>query len=190
LLTRGDAAAEKKNFGGHAGLRAASAADRPPLLFRRRELDEGWDDEVLGAIESPMAVVGVVLNAVDDPLTKDGQLSFPWKLETIRPLRALLDSAARSGRVVVLASDHGHVLETGTTLRSGADGERWRTAVGDLQADEMLFEGPRVLSGGGRVILPWSERVRYGMAERMAERNPVSVCLLATVSTNGRETLG
>lgn len=63
----------------------------------------------------------------------------------------------------MLASDHGHVIERGSELRSsaGGGGERWRPA-GALEAGEVMIEGPRVLAPGGRCILAWDERVRYG----------------------------
>lgn len=161
-LVRGDANVEKQRFTQSPVLREVCRADYGPQLVHRAELDSAWDSQLLSRIESDKyKVIGVVVNAVDDHLAKDGQLSYAWKLETIRPLRALLDAAARAGRVVVLASDHGHVLETGSELRAGEGGERWRPGS-DPSQHERLFEGSRVLLGNGRVVLPWSEKVRYG----------------------------
>ena len=108
-------------------------------------------------------VVGVVINAVDDHLAKGDQVRVPWTARHIRPIEELLDVCRSSGRVVVLASDHGHVLERETELRDVEGAERWRPATGVPADDEILFEGPRVVTEGRRLLAPWSERVRFGM---------------------------
>lgn len=58
-------------------------------------------------------------------------------------------------------ADHGHVLERGTDLRPGGEGagDRWRT--GTPGEGEVALEGQRVLLGGGAVVVPWTERLRY-----------------------------
>ena len=168
-VTSGNAAKEKDGFSRHDGLRSAGAAGAPPVLFHKGDLREagaaGVSPRVAAAIADPeQRVVGVVINAVDDHLAKGDQARFPWTARHIRPLEELLEACRASGRVVVLASDHGHVLERGTTLRDVADGaERWRPADGAPADDEMLLQGPRVVAEGGRLLAPWSERVRFGM---------------------------
>mgnify|MGYP003383331075 CR=1 FL=1 len=109
--------------------------------------------------------MGVVLNAVDDHLLKGDQLRVTWTLANLQPLRTLLEAAAAAGRLVVLTSDHGHISERELATRSYADaGERTRPATSSPQADEVVLQGPRVLSPfGEKLIAPWSERVRYGM---------------------------
>jgi hypothetical protein len=69
--------------------------------------------------------------------------------------------------LVVLISDHGHVLDCQAQGRPFKDnlagGERWRSANGIATVDELKVEGSRVMTKGHRLIAPWSERVRYGI---------------------------
>ena len=175
-LIQGDASLEKSEFASHAEMRGVSGVDAPPVLFHRAALDslESWEEGILPSIESPrQKIVGVVVNAVDDHLARDGQLHLSWKVDTIRPLPALLEHAARAERAVIIVGDHGHVLDLGSEQRtlvqpsdplaSGNCGERWRTtATGEPAEGEIGVRGRRVLAGGGHVVVPWSERIRYG----------------------------
>ena len=168
-ITSGNASKEKDGFSRHDGLRSACAPGAPPALFHKGDLREtgaaGVSPRVAAAIADPdHRVVGVVINAVDDHLAKGDQVRVPWTARHIRPLEDLLEACRSCGRAVVLVSDHGHVLERGTTLRDVAEGaERWRRANGAPAADEVLLQGPRVVAEGGRLLAPWSERVRFGM---------------------------
>jgi hypothetical protein len=112
-------------------------------------------------------VVGAVINAVDDHLARGDQLRLRWTADLIGPLGGLLDAARDAGRAVVLASDHGHVLDRDCAYRpQETDSRRYRPDDGTLAAGEVLLRGPRVLSPwGDRVIVPWSERVRYGVKQ-------------------------
>ena len=164
----GNAAVEKEGFAGHAGLRAACAPAAPPLLFHKGDLREagaaGVAPAVAAAVGDPeRRVVGVVINAVDDHLVKGDQVRAEWTAGRIRPVDDLLGLCSAAGRAVVLASDHGHVLERDTELRAGDGPERWRAAGGAPAADEALIEGPRVVAPGRRLRAPWSDRVRFGM---------------------------
>jgi hypothetical protein len=124
-------------------------------------------DEVRRLVADPdQRVVGVVVNAVDDHLARGQQLRVGWDLVSLRPLSWLLDAAAEAGRVVVLTADHGHVLDGGRSRYqplAGVGGERWRTAPPPPGGGEVEITGPRVLLGGGRVILPADDRLRYGV---------------------------
>ncbi len=131
-------------------------------LFHKADLSAG--DELRDAIgNSDIRVVGVVVNAIDDMLDKGGQVAGEWTLERIGPLGGLLGAAAESGRALVLAADHGHVVERGSELRSHSEGGvRWRSPEsGDAGDGELLFKGRRVMMGGGAAILPTIERLRY-----------------------------
>lgn len=131
-------------------------------LFHKAEVTE--DAELRDAMaDSSVRVVGVVVNAIDDLLDKGGQVSFEWTLERIGPLQALLDAAAAAGRAVVLASDHGHVLERGGEHRGASSGgARWRPAEGESAGHgEVALHGRRVLEGGGSLILTATEGLRY-----------------------------
>jgi hypothetical protein len=167
-LRVGNSAAEKQGFAAHAGLLAASRRGVPPCLFHKGELVEagatGVSDVVRKAIrDANRKVVGVVLNAVDDHLAKSEQLRLAWGVHQFHYLDALLAEAQLANRAVVLTSDHGHIVEAGTSQLAGGKDERWRSADGDLAAEEVMFEGPRVapLTGVERMVAPWSETVRY-----------------------------
>ncbi|WP_152814798.1 BREX-2 system phosphatase PglZ [Georgenia subflava] len=109
-------------------------------------------------------VVGVVLNTIDDALAKDDPEGTRWSLDRIQHLRPLLDRAILAGRVVVLTSDHGHVVERGSEGRAvaGAD-SRWRpTSTGPAAGGEVEVSGSRVLAAGGAAVLALDEDLRYG----------------------------
>ena len=168
-ITSGNAPKEKDGFSRHDGLRSACAPNAPPVLFHKGDLREtgaaGVSPRVAAAIADPdHRVVGVVINAVDDHLAKGDQVPVPWTARHIGPLEDLLEACRSCRRAVALVSDHGHVLERGTTLRDITEAaERWRPANGAPADDEVLLEGPRVVAEGGRLLAPWSERVRFGM---------------------------
>jgi hypothetical protein len=117
------------------------------------------------AIKKPGSnIVAVVLNTVDDTLAKHDPDGTEWTIDAVQHLSPLLDAAAANDRIVVLTSDHGHVVERGGESRflAGAD-NRWRTtSSGPSADDEVLVTGRRVLAAGGSVILPATEALRYG----------------------------
>ena len=115
------------------------------------------------ALADESAVVGVVLNTVDDALDhgREGDRTG-WRLADITYLPDLLDAARSYARPVVLVADHGHVLDRGGSAGVAADGvesARWRT--GEPNDGEIALSGPRVLLGDGRVVVPWREEIRY-----------------------------
>ena len=165
----GGGAQEKAAFARHPELLAASQKSRPPVLFHKADLTGGAALGLAAAVREALGdarrkVVGVVLNAVDDHLAKSEQLQLLWQSDRIRFLPELLHEAHAAGRVVVLTSDHGHVLEMdGVKLPGDADG-RWRSA-GQPPADleiEVTGDRVRAAAGSGRIVVPWSETVRYG----------------------------
>ncbi|MDB5350150.1 MAG: PglZ protein [Planctomycetota bacterium] len=168
--TVGDAAVEARNFEANPHLKACCDKKHPPVLFHKKEVTEGArgavGDELSGAILSPTRkVVGVVLNAIDDRLAGAQQIRDDWTIGRIGPLGPLLKLARDSGRVVILASDHGHVWHRPDARHVSAEGGgRWRPTGGALAEDEILLAGNRVRDGlgGHSVVVPWSERVRYG----------------------------
>ena len=68
-----------------------------------------------------------------------------------------------AGRVVVFVSDHGHLLDDETRINRNEFGDRWRGDDQKAGEGEIVLAGARVGANGGRVIVPWSERTRYGM---------------------------
>ncbi|CAB4895749.1 unannotated protein [freshwater metagenome] len=165
-LKTGGQSDEKTGFREHPALTATGSAARAPELFHKADLTAGHGGlapPVLEAIAGGGRVVGAVVNAIDDHLSRDDQLTAPWSVTHIRPLEKLLDAARDAGRLVVVASDHGHVLERDGTKRptGGEDGERWRSASTAADDGEVFVEGPRVLAPGGRAVLAVDEQIRY-----------------------------
>jgi hypothetical protein len=167
-LRRGQAADELQGFTTHPRLVAASHAGFMPKLFHKAALegdsDSGLATEVRAALDDrKQRIVGIVINAVDDYLDKGDQIDAVWTLQHIRALEPILAEASAAGRFVILLSDHGHVLDRHTESREGADGLRWRRSDGSVAKEELEIVSPRVVvPEGGRVVVPWSERLRYG----------------------------
>ncbi|GAA3213051.1 BREX-2 system phosphatase PglZ [Microbacterium terregens] len=119
---------------------------------------------VTDAIADPgRKLVGVVLNTIDDALATAEVDSLRWHIDQIANLSALLAAARDAGRIVILTSDHGHMVERGSELRSapGAVARFRDPATGAVQGDEVLVSGPRVLVPGGVSVLAVSDGVRF-----------------------------
>ncbi len=166
-LVSGHAADEQAGFTGHPSLRAVPGP--PPRLFHKAMLTtaggEALAPDLRDAVADPaQRVVGVVINAVDDHLSRGQQIRVEWTTESVAPLGDLLVEAAAAGRTVVLVSDHGHVLDEGRVVQHGVAeaGERWRPADRPPVDGEVAVSGPRVLLGGGSIVAPASELIRYG----------------------------
>lgn len=168
-LRRGQASDEVQGFAAHPATVAASQPGFAPRLFHKAALEGDEDSSLAGEIRNALAdkrqrFVGIVINAVDDHLDKGDQTDPVWNLQHIRVLEPILAEAGEAGRLVVLLSDHGHVLDRQTEFREGTDGLRWRRATGDLRKDEVEVSSPRVvIPEGHRIVAPWSEHLRYGL---------------------------
>ncbi|MEZ5941186.1 MAG: BREX-2 system phosphatase PglZ [Planctomycetaceae bacterium] len=171
-LRQGSKEIEQKQFEKHSGLLKYCRSGSPPILFHKAGLSETEDTVLAAEVRKEIAsthrrVVGVVVNAVDDHLLKGEQIDTRWSRDEIKVLPALLHEARIARRLVVLLSDHGHVLDCHAKGRVYQDelagGERWRTDVGTPESDEFVIEGSRVVPKGHRIIAPWSEGVRFGV---------------------------
>ena len=167
-LREGTAQDEIKGFANHPALNPGGDSKDAPVLFHKIDVadsnDASLSEEVRKKILSKShKVVGVVINAVDDHLLKGDQTDSIWKAECIRALPALLYEAGNAGRVVAIMSDHGHVLENGTTAIPDGEGERWRLSSDSVNEGEIRITGSRVLADGADdVIALWTEKARYG----------------------------
>ena len=171
-LRQGSQSTEKSNFPKHAELLHHSQTSHPPVLFHKNELqsrdETSLSNEVVKAIESKkQRVVGAVINAVDDFLMKGEQLDIRWDKDGIKVLPQLLYEAKSAGRMVVLLSDHGHILDRETKQHKFEGGERWRH-VADPSAKasegEIVISGDRcVIPETHELIVPWSEKIRYSI---------------------------
>lgn len=163
----GTAPTEADGFRSNPTLKALGGP--APVLFHKARLatagGEALAPELRAALVDPtQRVVGVVINAIDDHLNRGMQVRVAWNANTVVPMRELLAEAAAGGRTVVLTSDHGHVLDEKRSVQRGiADpGERWRSAAKPAGEQEITITGPRVLLGGGTVVMPTSDTLRYG----------------------------
>ena len=96
-------------------------------------------------------------------MTSSTRVGAPWNAASVHRLLDLLTVARESDRLVVLASDHGHVHERGSRLESDASGGvRWRCSPRLADDNEVELTGPRVLLGEGRIVAAWNEKLRYG----------------------------
>nr|WP_286178347.1 BREX-2 system phosphatase PglZ [Rhodopirellula sp. JC639] len=167
LLTHGAQDVEERNFREHKALAKTCDKRYPPVLFHKNDLTEGNRGSISESLSKKVLsqvhkVVGVVINAIDDRLANAQQVIDRWSLSRISPLGSLLRLARDSGRVVILASDHGHVWHRpdGRNRRHD-ESSRWRVNDGKCHEDEIVIEGERVVVGGNTIIVPWSESVYY-----------------------------
>jgi hypothetical protein len=168
-LKQGKAADEKKGFAALPALLAECRSSFPPVLFHKdalRQQDSILADGVRAAITSTQnQVIGVVVNAIDDYLAKGEQIDIQWSQDAIKLLTILLHEAKSANRLVILLSDHGHVLDHQTVKMAKQPlegGARWRFAAGNPEVGELQISGSRVLSpDSNTVIAPWTERLRY-----------------------------
>jgi len=199
-LVSGAQNVEKKGFQENPELRQWK-----PVLFHKDEVGSSGADlseELRLAVgKNERKIVGVVLNVIDDSLGGPEQRSFRWNLQDIPVLQTLLSEAKSAGRVVVLASDHGHVLDHGSKLSRKADSaDRWRPAAVDASPaeGELLVKGNRVLVEGSRLIAPFCEMLRYTANRRLGYHGgltsqecvaPVAVLAPALMTIEGWEIL-
>jgi hypothetical protein len=169
-LTSGDQAVEKGNFEDQPALKGCCDKRYPPLLFHKKKVTEGSrgavaEDLSRAVLSQNHRIVGVVLNAIDDRLRSAQQIRDNWTINRIGPLGSLLKLARDSGRVVILASDHGHVWHRPDSRTfSSETGSRWRPNEGAVQEGELVLLGSRVRDGreGNAVIVLWTETIYYG----------------------------
>jgi hypothetical protein len=169
VLTKGDAAVEKRNFETNPALRQVCDKKYPPVLFHKKEVTEGSrgvvsDDLSKAVLSLNNRVVGVVINAIDDRLNGAQQIRDNWSIDRIGPLARLLTLARDSGRVVVLAADHGHVWHRpDARLLDSEVSTRWRPKSDELHEGEISISGERVRDEAGlnAIIVPWTETIYY-----------------------------
>jgi hypothetical protein len=142
------------------------------VLFHKKPLDSsrlGYAvaDDVGAAIDDleGRRLVTCVLNTIDDALDRSDPAGTDWGADAVKHLMPLLDRARLAGRVVVITSDHGHVVERrqGTQKpHEGISSGRSRPAAAPAGDGEVLVAGRRVLEHDGHAVLAVDERLRYG----------------------------
>lgn len=163
-LTSGDQKVERAGFGSASALVEAGHGQRP-RLFHKSDLGtvEGQvAPEVRDVVGDPsQRVVGVVVNGVDDHLDKGSQLRLADGLDGVPVLAPLLEAAAHARRIVVLTSDHGHILGADQRVEPASGGERFRVTDAPAKPYEVELTGGRVLRGEHRIVAAAEDTVRY-----------------------------
>jgi hypothetical protein len=167
---------EKVEFGRNQRLQEVLGSQSKPQLFLKTDLTAagqiGLAPEVQTAILNRRnRVVAVVVNAMDDLLAAGDQVAVAWGIDTIKPLRELLYAARDSERVVLVTSDHGHVLDRNSRqLRTDVPdvGDRYRAPSGPLSEGELEFKGRRVQQamGAAGVVCLTKRDFRYQAKKR------------------------
>lgn len=176
-----DTSADEKRFAANTALRKVS--DTEPKLFLQASLNAAGSitDVIRRKIDDRgERVVGIVLNAIDDWLSAGIGQAPAWNVGSIHALPSLLEAARKARRVVLFASDHGHVpgaqLEHEKAATSG--GARWRAlhvgarGEGTVLADhEVAFRKDRAWAppGAEGVVLLADEHHRYSTQRRAGE---------------------
>jgi hypothetical protein len=167
---------EKMELGRNQRLLEVLGSQSKPLLFVKADLTAagqlGLAPEVQAAILNRRnRMVAVVVNAMDDLLGAGDQVAVSWGIDSIKPLRELLHVARDSERVVLVTSDHGHVLDRNSRqLPTDVPdvGDRYRAARGSLSDGELEFKGRRVQQamGPAGVICLTKRDFRYQSKKR------------------------
>lgn len=151
---------------------AAVCPKNKPRLFLKGELSETGrsvlSEEVRDCLEDTKnQVVSILLNVVDDQLSGSDQLKIDWKIDSIRLLAQILESASASERTIILTSDHGNVIELNQTRKIGekiSGGDRYREDGDLIEPDhEIRISGKRVEQATGEpaLIAAATELIRY-----------------------------
>ena len=171
-LQTGKSTVEKAQFSSNPLLLPFCRAKHPPRLFHKDALNQIDDHHLAEEVRSHIAskdnqIIAVVLNAIDDALSKTDQIDIHWTSEMIKPLLTLLHEASLAQRTVILASDHGHIVEISTQYKSANNGERWRINNQPQEAGELLVSGSRILIPESQTLIaPWTEKIRYSIKKQ------------------------
>ena len=171
-LGEGVANDEKKAFAGHPALKSLASTQYPPILFHKHDLQQPGSGALSSAVREVIAgqehrVVAAVINAIDDDLGSGAQVALHWSVAAVHLLRQILEAARESGRLLVMTSDHGHVLDHDMTYRATAsEAERFKPGDAKVESGELRVQGQRVAQSGQAVVLPWSEKIRYAAKKK------------------------
>jgi PglZ domain len=161
------------------------------VLFHKNDLVNFANSDVAREIGNERRrIVAIVVNAIDDMLSGSEQTTESWSLRRIAILQAILAEAELAGRTVILTSDHGHVVEFGTTRLAQPDAsDRWREGKPESE-DEIALAGPRVLAGASVVALA-TERSRYALKSHNGYHGGVTPqeCIVPLVVLDQQENL-
>ena len=164
-VDKGGSFVEKKGFSKH------KSWQKEAVLFHKKELQKEAFSSAL--TDHQIQTIAIVLNVIDEQLDGTDQLTIDWANQDIPSLRESLE-ANNHERMVVLLSDHGHVLDAGSETKriqfekkSSYYGQRWRTSETPPQNGEMIFPNHHLSKlYGSDIIMPVIEGIRYGHPHR------------------------
>ena len=198
-ISRGNSDFEVRAFAENHELLPACKSGKPPKVFHKASLNPGEDSDLAKTVRETIAdtsfvVVATVVNAIDDHLAKGQQIDARWSQDGIKTLSLLLHEAKATGRLVLLVSDHGHVLDTKSRYENfPGGGERWRLDTGSVNEFECRVTGSRVV-GESSVIAPWTDSVRYSSSKKNGYHGGVNpqemVVPIALLSPDGQLPMG
>lgn len=175
-LDAGRRGIEKAEFRGNQKLAELAGGAVRPQLFVKGDLSTGdqlglASDVSAAILNSRCRLVGVVVNAMDDLLAASDQVALAWDIDSIKPLRELLHAARESERLVVITSDHGHVLDANSQqvgTSSGESGDRYRAPTASLGDGEVRIAGRRIQQATGQpeVVCLAKKGLRYQTKKR------------------------
>lgn len=182
FLQKGGAAEEKKAFSAHPELKKLASTKFPPTVFHKPDLVQAGSGALSSDVRSKLAnteyrVLAAVINAIDDQLSSSSQVSVDWTLKRLSLVRQVLEAAREAGRVVIITSDHGHVLDHDSFYHqsSSDNGERYQLASDNVSEHEIALKGKRVVTADNVVVLPWTERLRYTKSKSMGYHGGASL---------------
>ncbi|KQY36817.1 phage resistance protein [Nocardia sp. Root136] len=167
-LMKGDQKTEQRLFPTHSfwGSKRAAVFHKADL---RSKPGERFGADLNAALNDPDCHVAVVLNTIDDRLAKEAKLDDSgWEAREVGDLRALASAATAQGMVVLITSDHGHVIDRhGETVpAAGIESARHRLPAAEFDRraeNEILLHGPRVVwpEPGAAIVALWDNDSRY-----------------------------
>ena len=182
VLSQGDSANEKSAFKAHSALKQTSSTKYPPELFHKKDIQKSGSGALDSQVREKLAgtqhrVLGLVINGIDDQLSSSSQVSVDWNLDNLRLLGHVLEAAKEAGRIVIITSDHGHVLDHDSFYQQSQheNGERYQLASNSLSDNEINVSGKRVVTEDASVVMPWSEQLRYTKSKNMGYHGGTSL---------------
>lgn len=181
-LSSGDSNVEKAAFKSHPTLKKIASTKFPPELFHKKDIQQPGSGALDGNVREKLAgtqhrVLGLVINAIDDQLKSSSQVSVDWALDSVSLLGHVLEAAREAGRVVIVTSDHGHVLDHDSFYQQSQSerGERYQQSSASLTDNEVEVKGDRVVTDTHSVVMPWSEQLRYTKSKSMGYHGGASL---------------
>ena len=168
---------DARRFAENPHLQGFTASGPQLFLGQRVGVGGALSAELSAAIADPKErVLGAVINVVDDQLDGAIQLSLDWsQTQQVPLLGALLERCEAHDVVVLMVSDHGHVVATERLSSEAAvGGKRWRAVdaatataarageAGALRPEERLLpEACWRPEGAGGLVALWPEPLGY-----------------------------